>query len=92
MPMASSAPTNINHAPYTYLLRNIPATVTVELVEQQFWANKKIGFLVYTAEAIMLRYLGAIEGFNATDDNDMAEIHFLKGMLVTSLQKSPHTT
>jgi len=76
-PMASSTPVSIDHAPYTYLLRNIPAEVATTLLEQRCWATEKIGFLVYTTEAIMPTYLGAIEGLNTTDDDDVEEIREL---------------
>jgi hypothetical protein len=76
-PMASSAPTNVDHAPYTYLMRNIPAEVATTLINQQCWATEKIGFMVYTAEAIMPQYLGAVEGLNATDDEDVGVIRDL---------------
>jgi hypothetical protein len=60
-PMASSTPVSVDHAPYTYLLQNIPAEVATKLLGQWCWATEKIGFLVYMAEAIMPMYLGAIE-------------------------------
>ena len=69
-PMASSTPTYADQPPYTYLVHNIPPGVVTDLVKQRCWATEQIGFLVYTAETIMPTYLGAVEGFNATDDED----------------------
>jgi hypothetical protein len=76
-PMASSTPPTVDHAPYTYLLRNIPPEVAAKLIDQRCWATEKIGFLVYTAEAITPTYLGAIEGLNPTDDDDVMEVKAL---------------
>jgi hypothetical protein len=76
-PMASSAPTNLDHAPFTYMMRNITTDIAKALVSQRCWATEKIGFLVYTTDPITLQYLGAVEGLNATDKEDVAQIREL---------------
>jgi hypothetical protein len=76
-PMASLPPSGTNCPPYTYLVCNILPDAAAALIEQQCWATDKIGFLVYTAEAIWPKYLGAVEGFNITDDKDIMQIHEL---------------
>jgi hypothetical protein len=76
-PIAVSPPNNVDHAPYTYLVRNLPANAASELISQRCWATEKIGFLVYTAEAIMPTHLGAIDGLGAAEDDDVAMIRDL---------------
>jgi hypothetical protein len=46
-------------------------------VSQRCWATEKIGFIVYTTDPITLQYLGAVEGLNATDKEDVAQIQEL---------------
>jgi hypothetical protein len=88
-PMASSPPSGTDRPPYTYLVRNISPDVAAALIDQQCWATNKIGFLVYTAEAIRPKYLGAVEGFNITDDEDITQIHEL---IAQTLYQSPVST
>jgi hypothetical protein len=73
-PIAASIPTNIDYAPYSYLIRNISTEDAAKLTLRQCWATTHIGFLVYTAEAIMPSYLGAIQGFSMTDDDDTSAL------------------
>jgi hypothetical protein len=70
-PIASSVPVALDHAPYTYLVRNISTDDVAKLVQQCCWATDRIGFVVYTAEAIVPSYLGAIQGLNVTDDDTL---------------------
>lgn len=76
-PIPVSKPANLDQPPYTYLVYNITSTIALELTKQHCWATKRIGFLVYPAETIMPTYLGALEGFNAHDEADMATLHKL---------------
>jgi hypothetical protein len=76
-PMPVSKPAKLDQPPYTYLVYNITTAIAFELVKQQCWATKRIGFLVYSAETIMPTYLGALEGFNAHDEADMSSLHQL---------------
>ena len=46
-------------------------------MSQRYWATEKIGFLVYTTDPITLQYLGAVEGLNTTDKEDVAQIQEL---------------
>ena len=73
-PIAASTPVNLDQAPYTYLVRNISSDDVAKLAFRQCWATNRIGFLIYTAEAIMPSYLGAIQGFNMSDDEDIAAL------------------
>jgi hypothetical protein len=69
-PIAAVLPLLPDHAPYTYLICGLSKENAAKLVQQKCWATQKIGFLVYTAEAVTQTYLGAIQGLNITDDDD----------------------
>ena len=76
-PIPIVKPDKIDHPPYTYLVRKLPDDAVARLVNQRCWAMERVAFLVYTAEPIPMSYLGAIQGFNATDDEDIANIREL---------------
>jgi hypothetical protein len=48
-----------------------------KLIKQHCWATTHIGFLVYTAETIIPSYIGAIQGFNTSNDEDVSNVHDL---------------
>ncbi|KIM91737.1 hypothetical protein PILCRDRAFT_844 [Piloderma croceum F 1598] len=76
-PIAAAIPNSPDHAPYTYLVRNISEDVAAKLIEQGCWVSKKIGFLVYTAQTSLPTYVGGIQGFSASDEEDIATIRSL---------------
>jgi hypothetical protein len=75
-PIAWSVLTALDHGLCTYLVRNISTDDVAKLVQQHCWATNQIGFIVYTAEAIVPSYLGTIQGLNMTDD-DTSDLHGL---------------
>jgi hypothetical protein len=76
-PIPVTVPNSADYAPYTYFVRNLPDTVATELTKHRCWVTERIGFLAYTADAVSPSYLGAIDGFNATDDDDVTAIRDL---------------
>jgi hypothetical protein len=54
---------------------NISTDDVAKLVQQHCWATNQIGFVVYTAEAIVPSYLGTIQ-LNITND-DTSDLHRL---------------
>jgi hypothetical protein len=76
-PIATVVPSSLDRPPYIYLVRNLSTNNVAKLVKQRCWSTTRIGFLVYIAETIIPSYMGAIQGFNMSDDEDVSNVRNL---------------